>query len=334
MSLWCSRDEWAHSALPRLRRSSSRMSEDYVEKDGTGNYVRTHHGFWMNWLLMQNLAMMKRAVRKDWDGLFIVDGREGAGKSVMAQQMAKFCDPTFELGRICFTPAEFMDAITAATPGQAIVYDESRGGLNARRTMSGINVTLTNLLAQIRQKNLFVFIVIPTVFDLDKNVAIWRSRGLIHITAEVVKNDDTGQADIERGYFKFYGEAALTQLYIKGKRYYDYSVQNPDFEGRFGAGYQVDEAAYRERKRQVLEAVGKGAAKTQEILDYLRMVWINLCAKRGWAYARDLRDDFADACETKIRVLYMWEADAIEEQRLPPHDGKGGRPRKVDDTKV
>jgi len=121
--------------------------------------------------------------------------------------------------------------------------------------MSDINKTLVSMLAEIRQKNLFVFIVMPTFFDLDKYAAIWRSRGLIHVYT------DKGYG---RGYFAYYNKDKKKTLYILGKKFYDYKKPTPSFRGRFTNYYVVDEAEYRNRKLIALSRDNNKADKKDE----------------------------------------------------------------------
>lgn len=175
--------------------------------------------------------------------VFIVDGAEGSGKSVMAQQCAYFCDPTLDIDRIVFTPYAFRKAIINSKPYQAVVYDEAYTGLSSRATMSMINRTLVSMLAEIRQKNLFVFVVMPTFFDLDKYVALWRSRALIHVYTGL---------NFKRGYFGFFNIDRKKSLYIHGKKFYSYGVTKANFIGRFPKPYVVDGEAYKKKKRESL----------------------------------------------------------------------------------
>lgn len=199
--------------------------------------------FGMDGYLKSNLDRAKVLVKKDWDMLFLYDGYEGSGKSVKAMQDCFYFDPTFNLDRICFTPREFTKAIKNAQPYQAVLYDEAYTGLSSRAAMSMINRVLVKMLAEIRQKNLFVAIVMPTFFDLDKYVAIWRSRVLIHVYTNANK---------ERGFFLFFNQEKKKQLYVLGKKFYSYSKPKANFFGKFSNHYVVDEAEYRKRKRESL----------------------------------------------------------------------------------
>jgi len=166
-----------------------------------------------------------------------------SGKSVFAMQLAKYVDSTFTIDRIVFTPRGLRQAIIDAKQYQAVVYDEGYTGLSSRATMSLINRTLISMLAEIRQRNLFVFVVMPCFFDLDKYVALWRSRALIHVYTS---------KDFKRGFFAFYNVDTKKFLYITGKKFYTYGKPRPNFIGRFTNHYTVDEAEYRKKKKHSL----------------------------------------------------------------------------------
>lgn len=221
----------------------------------------------MDGYVQKVLDTAKSVIKKDWDMIFSIDGPEGSGKSVFAQQCATYCDPGFVIDRITFTPNEFQKAVTNAQPYQAVIYDEAFTGLNSRATMSVINRALVQMLAEIRQKNLFIFVVMPTFFDLDKYVAIWRTRGLFHVY--------TGE-NFERGYVAFYNRDKKKDLYILGKKFYNYNQPKPNFIGRFSNHYTVEKDAYRKLKLESLKhhenkAFDKEIAKAAQQLMFERL---------------------------------------------------------------
>ncbi len=199
--------------------------------------------FYIDGYLKENLDRAKEIIKKDWDMIFLYDGYEGSGKSVKAMQDAYYCDPTFDLDRVTFNPKEFTKAIKSSKEYQSVIYDEAYTGLSSRAAMSLINRTLVKMLAEIRQKKLFVFIVMPTFFDVDKYVALWRSRALIHVY--------TGD-NFERGFFSFYNMERKKDMYVLGKKFYNYFKPSPNFRGRFMNTYVVDEDEYRKKKKNSL----------------------------------------------------------------------------------
>jgi ABC-type antimicrobial peptide transport system ATPase subunit len=119
--------------------------------------------------------------KNDKDYVIAIDGQEGVGKSYFAFQVGKYVDPSLNLSRVTFNAEEFRQAIFKAKPFQCVIFDEAFTGLSSRASLSGINKILISLMMQMRQKNLFVIIVLPSFFLLDKYVALFRTRVLIHI---------------------------------------------------------------------------------------------------------------------------------------------------------
>lgn len=206
---------------------------------------RAYVGYYMDGFLQDNLDIAKSAIRKDLDMVIAVDGAEGSGKSVFTMQVAKYCDPSFTLKCVAFTANQFRKAVIAAEPYTAVVYDEAYTGLASRAAMSIINRGLVSMLAEIRQKNLFVFIICPSFFDLDRYVALWRSRALLHVY--MLKG-------FVKGQFRFYSYDNKIRLFVDGKKYYSYNPKLASFHGSFINHYVVDEAEYRQLKRNALSS--------------------------------------------------------------------------------
>lgn len=212
-------------------------------------------GFPFDNMLANNLTLLRAAVlNQDFDACILVDGGEGYGKSVLAQQIAYFLDVERKLDldtQMCYYNEQFKKAVLSLKPGKAIIWDEARRGLNSRRSMSNINLDITDMLAECRQHNLFLIIVMPTFYDMDKNIAIWRSRLLIHVWGVW----DTSKPDkpLKRGYFRLYSEAGKKDLRTDTNacRGYRYPfLPGRSANGRFVKHYVVDEAEYRRKKRE------------------------------------------------------------------------------------
>ena len=189
--------------------------------------------------------------KKDKDFVMCIDGKEGAGKSWLAFQIGKFVDPTLDVSRVVFNPEQFREAIFKAKKGQCIVYDEAITGLSSRASLSGVNRVLISLMMQMRQKNLFIIIVLPTFFLLDKYVALFRARILVHVY----------ECKGHRGYFKIYNSKLKTRLYLMGKHTYSYVSRKvkTNFRGRFygvfALGDEKVEERYRKNKEKALMEV-------------------------------------------------------------------------------
>jgi transposase len=207
---------------------------------------------------------------KDKDFVLCIDGKEGSGKSTLALQIGKYVDPSLDLSRIVFDAESFRQAIFKAKKGQVVIFDEAFTGLSSRASLSGINRALVSLMMQMRQKNLMVIMVLPTFFLLDKYVALFRARALIHVY-EMSGN---------RGYFRLYNTKLKKLLYLLGKKDYSYGHKSVRtkfkgrFYGKFALGSDLLEEQYRKKKGKALEDTEKnpmsaGQAKYKEQRDIL-----------------------------------------------------------------
>ncbi len=185
--------------------------------------------------------------KQDKDCVLVVDGKEGSGKSTLAFQIAKYVDPSFNLKRIVFSPEEFREAILNAKKGQSIVYDEAFTGFSSRSSLSPVNRVLVSLAMQMRQKNLFILIVLPTIFLLDKYMAIFRTKALIHVF------ESRGR----RGYFRVYNSSKKKLLILMGQKTMTYKIKGlythfrGRFYGKFALGSDAEEQ-YRKYKEKAL----------------------------------------------------------------------------------
>ena len=222
----------------------------------------TNIKYYMDDRLKRNLDLkvLPALLKKDKDYIIAIDGGEGAGKSTISFQIGKMIDPTLDLRRVCFDAESFRQAIFKAKKGQCVIYDEAFTGLSSRTSLSGINTALVSLMMQMRQKNLFVILVLPTFFLLDKYAALFRTQCLIH----VYENKGI------RGYFRLYNRKKKKYLYLFGKQTYSYSskVGKKDkkqaytkFKGRFygvfALGDEKVEEAYKRLKAKALEDTNK-----------------------------------------------------------------------------
>jgi len=199
--------------------------------------------YYMDGKLQRNLdKIKKRVLKKDMDSVFVIDGGEGAGKSVFGQQVAKYLNPNFNLQHVCFNANEFMSAINNSKKGDVIVFDEAYSGLASRTALSEVNHLLVSMMMEMRQKNLIVIIILPSFFLLDKYVALWRAVALFHVY--MIKG--------KRGRWICFNRNKKKTLYLKGKKDYNYNVIRSRFRGRFLDKYTVNEELYRAKKAKAL----------------------------------------------------------------------------------
>jgi len=200
--------------------------------------------------LKENLdeKVIKQIQRKDKDCVIIVDGAEGSGKSTLAFQIGKYVDPTLNIDRVVFSPDDFREAVLKAKKGQCIVYDEAFTGFSSRASLSPINRVLVSLAMQMRQKNLFVLIVLPTIYLLDRYMAMFRTKALIHVFEHKSK----------RGYFRLFNKKKKKLLILFGYKTMSYSHKlawtkfRGRFYGKFALGDEEVERLYLIKKEKAL----------------------------------------------------------------------------------
>lgn len=270
-------------------------------------------GFSFDRSLGRNMMPFKVAtLHQDFDYGILVDGPEGSGKSVFAQQIACFLDKDNRIDldkQICFTPDEVKKAITTLEKGKAIVWDEARRGLNRRRSTQEINLEITDLLAECRQNNLFLVVVMPSFYDMDMNVAVWRTRALVHVWYELDLERLKYNEPLVRGFFRFYNEQGKKNLYtnkILRQRYEYPYLRDQSFEGRFPHHYVVDENKYRAKKRKSEEDYRK--KHSQPDMELIGQVLVKLedagVLVDGWAAKT------ATLFGASLRSMTRWRAKA------------------------
>lgn len=179
------------------------------------------------------------------NNFFLANGilSHNSGKSVLTFQLAKFLDPTFDLDDVCFNADQFVERIKKVRKFKAVVLDEAFSSANSRGALTEVNKAMVALGTEMRQRNLFVFLVLPTFFDLDRYYALWRCRCLFHVYF-----DNNG----DRGKYIIFPKVEKKYLYLNGKKDYNYSFPPSPYPVlRFNNYYTIDEALYRQKKADV-----------------------------------------------------------------------------------
>lgn len=202
---------------------------------------------WIAPMIKEQLEIVKkRVLTKDRDFVLVIDGEEGSGKSVLAMQIAKFLDPEFNLEKITFTSEDFLKVIKdpKTKRGTCVLLDEAFAAANSRASLTEVNRAMIGVATEMRQKNLFVILCIPSFFDLDRYFALWRCRSLFHVY--FTPDEDRRYVIFPKDYKKL--------LYLTGKKTYSYtSPYSPYPPFAFPNYYVVDETEYRFKKAQAFK---------------------------------------------------------------------------------
>ncbi len=209
--------------------------------------IKKERKLWVAPIVMDQLnTVKKRVLTKDRDWVCVIDGEEGSGKSVLAQQIAKFLDPNFTIDNIVFNSDDFLKIIKdpKTKKGSAIVLDEAFSAANSRSSLTEVNRSMIGVATEMRQKNLFVIFCIPSFFDLDKYFALWRCRALFHV---YFTNEE------DRRYVIF-SKDQKKMLYLLGKKTYSYLKPHSNFPPfSFSNFYTVNEEEYRLKKSEAFK---------------------------------------------------------------------------------
>jgi ABC-type antimicrobial peptide transport system ATPase subunit len=125
--------------------------------------VKKKRELWIAPIVKEQLDIVKkRVLTKDRDWVLVIDGEEGVGKSVLAQQIAKHLDPNFGIDNIVFNSDEFLKKVkdVKTKPGTAIILDEAFAAANNRASLSEVNRSMIGVATEMRQKNLFIIFCI------------------------------------------------------------------------------------------------------------------------------------------------------------------------------
>lgn len=200
--------------------------------------------------LYSNIEIFVKRLIHDFDTWVIISGDEGEGKSLLGKQIASMAQYLLNIEKrevsahIVFDPNTFIKVIKECKKSSIIIFDEATTGLHSRKSMSNINIGLISAAAQYRKKNLFVIIILPAFHDLDKNIAIHRTRCLLNVYVDKFK----------RGFFSYFTKEQKRKLYVDGKKYYDMRIVKPEFRGRYMHWSSFDELEYEKQKD---ESIGR-----------------------------------------------------------------------------
>jgi len=202
--------------------------------------------FYIDPITKKELDKVKHVVtKKDRDFVLCIDGEEGSGKSVLALQFGAYLDKNFSIDNVCFNADQFIDKLRKSKQFSCIILDEAFSSANSRQSLTEVNRSLIAVATEMRQRNLYVIIVIPSFFDLDRYFALWRTRALFH----VYFNKEGG-----RGSYIMFPRNQKKYLYLTGKKQYNYSKPASPYPVLyFNNYYSVNEKEYRKKKEEAFK---------------------------------------------------------------------------------
>ena len=183
--------------------------------------------------------------------VIIFDGKSGKGKTTLSNQSGKYLDPNFDLKNIYYKPQKFLEGLSKAKKGDYLNFDEAMI-ISSRSAMSQVNKMIIQAMSMIRSKNIFISFCVNSIFDLDKNLVLSRGDALLHVY---------GEGLVDRGrfaaFFKSKGDQRdrLKELYLYGKKFYNYGKPRANFFGRFPKYFIVNEKKYELEKQEAVNEI-------------------------------------------------------------------------------
>ena len=162
--------------------------------------------FEMDKLILSNVIDCHDANHDALDTVILITGLAGSGKSTLAGQIAAVFawleGKDFGPLTFVFSAKDFITRLSDGKMYEPCIYDESRRGLNIKRSMSQINQAVMSKLQEIRRDRKYIIVVTPRFKDLMEDIAVDRSVFLINCGyARKMVGD---KAQVRRGAAYFY----------------------------------------------------------------------------------------------------------------------------------
>ena len=299
-------------------------------------------GFYMDGYLAENLAGIPGHLKKDWDVIGVVSGRNKVrlGKSTVGFQCAYFVAWLLAGGKMCFDrtssnygeilkfpdkPVKFgldhvvfdidelMKKAHEYPMNSVLVLDEGKRGLDAKSTMSQLNKKMEDFVQACGVYNHVIFIILPDFFSLNKDFATARTKFLIDVYINRYH---------ERGYFRFFAEQKKEQLYEFGRKLLGvtarYNKTTESFRGRFTKWLPFDKQIYDDLKRKALSKVRLSKrdinmARQRDIMIYLYKNSVNKGAKE---LEKEISEEFGVKIGHEVIGKAVQHALVVKEKKI------------------
>lgn len=137
---------------------------------------------------MSNLQDLANAIiwkmKKDFDYMICLSGREGVGKSVMGYHLGKMIDKNFNIkNNIVYNLQEMENKIRNLPSYSAVLIDEGMEVFYKRDWNNKDRKRVIKILSTVRQRNLCFIFCVPRFTDLDEYLRNWRIRCWVKVFA-------------------------------------------------------------------------------------------------------------------------------------------------------
>lgn len=215
-------------------------------------------GIYLNVNLLKKLENVHKLIRKNFDAVILISGGERVGKSTLGMAIGHYLsNGTLTINNFASGMNDAAEKIKNLPNKSVLIVDEASLVASSKDTMKKEQKHLMKILDVVGQKNMIFIFILPSFFDLNKQVALRRSKFLLHCYVD---------EHLNRGKFAYFGEKKKRILYHLGKKNFDsYAKPHPDWRGDFPAFKPVFYEQYLElKKKSLIEALTSEAAAIPE----------------------------------------------------------------------
>ena len=238
------------------------------------------YDFSLDGYFYNNLMIIKdEAIPNDWDGLIIVHGKEGAGKTTLATQAAITLDFDYNIDGTVWRADNFEELIDNCKPESSILWDEAITGATATQWANSVSQAIITKLTIIRKKKLKIIICFPYLWMLNKYF-VSRCVASVYVYAKGFK---------DRGHAFFYNQEQTEYIYALMKEKYRlspskaYNVGHKSFYFRYRNVLCLPEKEYQKRKDEASKSIKPEEKNVTK--KYLRLVMVAL-HDEGWTFKK------------------------------------------------
>tara|TARA_R100001086_G_scaffold218332_1_gene135015 strand:+ start:2130 stop:3005 length:876 start_codon:yes stop_codon:yes gene_type:complete len=198
--------------------------------------------------LMERLDYIEtRLLKKNWDVVIVVDGIEGSGKSTLAIQIGWLMSyGKLSIENMIIGLEDAPIKLEKGKSGDIFIMDEGSLSFSSKEVMKREQVELIKIFNVIRQKNLILIIVAPSFFDLNRYIAVHRSRCLIHVYTD---------KELNRGRFAYFNQKRKNILYSEGKKNYNsYAKPEANMFGTYTNWNPLGDEYIKTKEKSLFEA--------------------------------------------------------------------------------
>jgi len=213
------------------------------------------------------IDIIKKNLKKDYDCLMVISGKEGVGKSHLMLNILDYYNPKANIDDISLNKEDFRQNIRTQKRFGNPVFDEAGDGMFSREAMTSFNREIVKLYMAIRGRNLFTILVLPDFFDLDTFFRKHRVRFLIEV--------------YKRGKFKLLDRPQIDNINQKCTFHRNIYIK-PLFHDTFSKYKGHLAEAYNKKKEEKIQQAFDDLEKTSMIEDFTKNEQIKYLLRLGF----------------------------------------------------